>query len=221
MSRSLLEEYLDSVSSLPSRIQQNFATLLDLDHKRSRLHEELDHQVVALQQAMQVQVTGGAKRSRRSTVADASLEAKLEPYVRTCLQCSEDKVQLAKQTYDMVDKHIERLDRSLKKFEEEVKHRTERETRTGPRAPVAVTSSEKQAQNSEMRTPSEMDLPIDPNEPTYCTCNRVSFGEMIACDNEHCKIEWFHFECVGLSRHQQQKGKWYCPECSATRKRGR
>lgn len=59
------------------------------------LHEELDHQVVALQQAMQVQVTGGAKRSRRSTVADASLEAKLEPYVRTCLQCSEDKASLA------------------------------------------------------------------------------------------------------------------------------
>lgn len=34
------------------------------------------------------------------------------------------QVQLAKQTYDMVDKHIERLDRSLKKFEEEVKHST-------------------------------------------------------------------------------------------------
>jgi hypothetical protein len=34
----------------------------------------------------------------------------------------------------------------------------------------------------------EMDLPIDPNEPTYCFCNRVSFGEMIACDNEQCKV---------------------------------
>ena len=27
------------------------------------------------------------------------------------------------------------------------------------------------------------DLPIDPNEPTYCYCQRVSFGHMIACDN--------------------------------------
>ena len=34
----------------------------------------------------------------------------------------------------------------------------------------------------------EIDLPIDPNEPTYCFCNRVSFGEMIACDNDHCKV---------------------------------
>lgn len=30
----------------------------------------------------------------------------------------------------------------------------------------------------------------DPNEPKYCYCQRVSFGEMIACDNEHCKNEW-------------------------------
>lgn len=26
--------------------------------------------------------------------------------------------------------------------------------------------------------------PIDPDEPTYCLCQQVSFGEMIGCDNE-------------------------------------
>jgi hypothetical protein len=26
--------------------------------------------------------------------------------------------------------------------------------------------------------------PIDKNEPKYCVCNGVSFGEMIKCDNE-------------------------------------
>lgn len=26
--------------------------------------------------------------------------------------------------------------------------------------------------------------PIDPDEPTYCLCNQVSFGEMIGCDND-------------------------------------
>ncbi len=29
----------------------------------------------------------------------------------------------------------------------------------------------------------DIDMPIDPNEPTYCICNRVSFGEMVGCDN--------------------------------------
>ncbi|CAO3597442.1 unnamed protein product [Absidia cylindrospora] len=28
------------------------------------------------------------------------------------------------------------------------------------------------------------ELPIDPNEPVYCTCRMVSYGEMVACDND-------------------------------------
>jgi len=24
---------------------------------------------------------------------------------------------------------------------------------------------------------------VDPNEPLYCICQQISFGEMIACDN--------------------------------------
>lgn len=43
----------------------------------------------------------------------------------------------------------------------------------------------------------EMDVD-DPNEPRYCYCNRVSFGEMVGCDGGDCKREWFHLECVGL-----------------------
>lgn len=36
------------------------------------------------------------------------------------------------------------------------------------------------------------------NEPRYCYCNRASLGEMVACDGEDCKREWFHVGCVGL-----------------------
>lgn len=76
----------------------------------------------------------------------------------------------------------------------------------------------------------------DPNEPRYCYCNRVSFGEMVGCDGEACKIEWFHLECVGLrsapkncellvSHHSfcnlvttvantcYYLVKWYCDDC--------
>ena len=37
-----------------------------------------------------------------------------------------------------------------------------------------------------------LDMPVDPNEPTYCLCGQVSYGEMIGCDNPDCPIEWFH-----------------------------
>jgi len=33
-----------------------------------------------------------------------------------------------------------------------------------------------------------LNMPVDPNEPTYCLCNQVSYGEMIACDNPGVSI---------------------------------
>ncbi|KAA0199005.1 hypothetical protein HAZT_HAZT002227 [Hyalella azteca] len=61
------------------------------------------------------------------------------------------------------------------------------------------------------REDSPTELPIDPDEPTYCLCEQVSYGEMIGCDNDLCPIEWFHFSCVNLTH--KPKGKWFCPKC--------
>ncbi|CAG8438114.1 12041_t:CDS:2 [Funneliformis caledonium] len=61
-------------------------------------------------------------------------------------------------------------------------------------------------------TTAAADMPIDPNEPIYCYCQQVSWGEMVACDNSECEIEWFHYPCVGLK--SQPKGKWYCHDCT-------
>jgi len=35
-----------------------------------------------------------------------------------------------------------------------------------------------------------IDMPIDPNEPTFCLCKQVFFGEMIACDNPDVSISF-------------------------------
>ncbi|XP_074683678.1 inhibitor of growth protein 3 isoform X2 [Strix aluco] len=53
---------------------------------------------------------------------------------------------------------------------------------------------------------SQVDWTYDPNEPRYCICNQVSYGEMVGCDNQDCPIEWFHYGCVGLT--EAPKGKW-------------
>ncbi|KAH0950296.1 hypothetical protein HN011_012490 [Eciton burchellii] len=45
----------------------------------------------------------------------------------------------------------------------------------------------------------------------YCQCPYDEVSEMIACDGADCRIEWFHFECVGIM--VPPKGKWYCPDC--------
>ncbi|KFD57163.1 hypothetical protein M513_02048 [Trichuris suis] len=44
------------------------------------------------------------------------------------------------------------------------------------------------------------------DEPVYCICRQVSYGQMICCDNEKCEMEWFHFKCVHLAT--KPKGKW-------------
>jgi chromatin modification-related protein YNG2 len=51
----------------------------------------------------------------------------------------------------------------------------------------------------------------DEDKNLYCFCQNVSFGEMVGCDNDDCKYEWFHYECVGLK--EPPKGKWYCSDC--------
>jgi chromatin modification-related protein YNG2 len=51
---------------------------------------------------------------------------------------------------------------------------------------------------------------------TYCFCEQVSYGEMVACDNDSCAREWFHYGCVGLK--EPPIGKWYCSECVERKK---
>ncbi|CAK9439693.1 uncharacterized protein LODBEIA_P37930 [Lodderomyces beijingensis] len=57
------------------------------------------------------------------------------------------------------------------------------------------------------------------NEPTYCYCNQVSFGEMVGCDGDDCKREWFHLPCIGFKN--PPKGKWYCDDCMLKMKKPR
>ncbi|KUJ15442.1 uncharacterized protein LY89DRAFT_588326 [Mollisia scopiformis] len=54
---------------------------------------------------------------------------------------------------------------------------------------------------------------IAEDEPTYCYCNGVSYGEMVGCDAPDCEREWFHLECVGLKVAPKGNAKWFCDDC--------
>lgn len=53
----------------------------------------------------------------------------------------------------------------------------------------------------------EEDDDDDETEPRYCYCNQVSYGEMVACDMETCPREWFHLDCVGLTKAPKGNSK--------------
>jgi chromatin modification-related protein YNG2 len=46
----------------------------------------------------------------------------------------------------------------------------------------------------------------------YCFCQKLSYGEMIACDNPDCPYQWFHLPCVNLK--QPLPESWFCAECT-------
>ena len=47
----------------------------------------------------------------------------------------------------------------------------------------------------------------------YCVCGLPATKEMIACNAEACKIEWFHFQCVGLITETIPFEQWFCKLC--------
>lgn len=42
---------------------------------------------------------------------------------------------------------------------------------------------------------------FDPNEPRYCVCNQVSYGDMVACDNDSVSRLSFWQTCQAYHRH--------------------
>ncbi|XP_063702410.1 inhibitor of growth protein 4 isoform X2 [Culicoides brevitarsis] len=258
-----LEHYLDGLDNLPNDLKRNFTLMRDLDKRAQTLMKEVDERAGELLHSMT-----GAKESISEEARKDSIK-KIQELFNKAKTYGDEKVQIAIQTYELVDKHIRRLDSDLARFEGEIQDKTLQQ-RPGSKAEesAAKTTNKKRGRKAKEATkasgkkskkagssddeggrgaatagpgkkgrskkgdaeevlstgshtphhPSDvLDMPVDPNEPTYCLCHQVSYGEMIGCDNPDCPIEWFHFACVGLTT--KPKGKWYCPKCSNERKK--
>uniref|UniRef100_A0AAY5JXG2 Inhibitor of growth protein N-terminal histone-binding domain-containing protein n=1 Tax=Esox lucius TaxID=8010 RepID=A0AAY5JXG2_ESOLU len=207
-----LEHYLDSIENLPCELQRNFTLMRDLDNRTEEKKGEID------------KLAEEYISSVRNLASEQRVEhlQKIQSAYSKCKEFSDDKVQLAMQTYEMVDKHIRRLDADLARFENELKEKLEvsgyespegrglkkgegrglREKR-GPRGKGRKSSDEDSPRNKKLKNSPEfsdsllpmqpsdvLDMPVDPNEPTYCLCHQVSYGEMIGCDNPDVSFYW-------------------------------
>jgi hypothetical protein len=78
-------------------------------------------------------------------------------------------------------------------------------------------AQEQDYQEAEPEVEPEVESEEDGDEPRYCYCNEVSYGNMIACDNDDCPREWFHLGCVHLEKPPTGRAKWFCSdECKDT-----
>ncbi|XP_028297385.1 uncharacterized protein LOC114459273 [Gouania willdenowi] len=48
----------------------------------------------------------------------------------------------------------------------------------------------------------------------WCLCAGPEEGEMVACDNQNCPVQWYHFSCVGLVDKPSADTPWFCPSCA-------
>jgi len=75
-------------------------------------------------------------------------------------------------------------------------------------------SQELQLQDdSQCSSSSQLDGVDQLSSLTFCYCKGPEIGEMVACDNRDCTIEWFHLKCLKITLDSIPKGKWYCPDC--------
>lgn len=122
-------------------------------------------------------------------------------------ELTEDKIQLAMQTYEMVDKHIRRLDSELSRLENELKEKQmtlaneeskkrgrgrekkgqslfnpkhlikDEQDKSKKKQKLIHESTLTSTTNSSLLGSEVLDMPVDPNEPTYCICHQVSYGK--------------------------------------------
>lgn len=203
MSITSFDHFIETLEPVPPELQRTFNLIEDLDRRTCESLRRINECVEEYKSSM--------KRDVRMSLYKESMDL-----LDKARSMSDDKVELAAQTYDLIDKHIRQLEslggnqttQTLIKDNDGNAKSTNRKGRKKSETPEPETCAPK---------PFAVDMPPDPNEPRYCTCHQVSFGEMIACDNKDCPIEWFHFPCVELK--VKPKGRWYCPTCYNTNKK--
>lgn len=122
----------------------------------------------------------------------------------------------------MINNHIKRSERNKTKINESEDMAADLNGKSSTTQSIKKITSNKKSQTqrraknkkviSDTSSDSENDM-----QTTYCTCEEISYGDMVCCDNDLCPIQWFHFGCVSLIR--KPKGKWYCPRCRGTNSR--
>ncbi|CAD5205513.1 unnamed protein product [Bursaphelenchus okinawaensis] len=194
-----LREFTAQFSDVTALIRPDLAKIQELDKEcevRQRFVENLTGPILQTFQSTRKDV-----RAKRFKALKSAL-AKLE-------QLSTEKVKLAMKNYETLDNYVDELDTKYASIVAE----TSAQSTSSQKSTKQKNSTKKveEVKQEKFDPTTVVDMPVDPNEPTYCLCNRVSFGQMVMCDNKTCLTEWFHFDCVGLTA--PPKGKWYCPIC--------
>lgn len=193
--------YTDIVVYLPIELYRSTGFVRMLDNSYRTKSEELDRVSKELQKT-------------RDGVEARKLRHRLVLLMNQSMEDRHESIAEIAKLQTLVDSHISVIRSGIEKIEDPTSalpiiKETEEHKKTGP------TTARKRGRPRKVDAEPHItgDIPIADEEPVYCYCHRVSFGKMIACENEQCEGgEWFHFECLGLAN--APRGKWWCETCT-------
>ncbi|KAG7217001.1 hypothetical protein INR49_001655 [Caranx melampygus] len=192
-----LEHYLDSIENLPFELQRNFNLMRDLDQRTEDLKGQID--------SLAKEYTANARTL--SSEQKLSILRQIQQSYSKCKEFGDDKVQLAMQTYEMVDKHIRRLDTDLARFEADLKEKQIESTDYDSTSSKGKKGDSRQKEKKAAKTRSKVKSSDEDGSPK-------SAQKKVKLLQPYCSIEWFHFACVGLTT--KPRGKWWCCRSNST-----
>nr|XP_030706102.1 inhibitor of growth protein 5 isoform X1 [Globicephala melas] len=211
-----LEHYLDSIENLPCELQRNFQLMRELDQRTEDKKAEID--ILAAEYISTVKTLSPGQRVEHLQ--------RIQSAYSKCREYSDDKVQLAMQTYEMVDKHIRRLDADLARFEADLKDKMEGsdfESSGGRGLKKGRGQKEKRGSRGRGRRTSEEDTPKKKKHKGGCAAALPALPVpgvlqlFLLCP---CRVSWSSRQLEGAvlqSWRPRLQSSWVCTRRSDSR----
>eukprot|EP00127_Corallochytrium_limacisporum_P005681 Clim_evm60s210 gene=Clim_evmTU60s210 len=217
MSSIHLENFLVSLETLPPELRRIYSLIKDLSKEEDdALADQMDERYI--QGLLDLPANERSAKIAGLLAHCREAEQRAEQRVILAHQAVElVKEQRAKLAKDFVEMNMEGYDNGaaddfpdaaalMALIESAINNR-----QTIPAEPTELPAPNDSVQQAENEVLPAANSQAPEGSATYCYCKGPFHGNMIGCDGKKCKIEWFHFECVGLEK--APKGKWFCPDC--------
>ena len=177
-----VQRALKSLSSVQLAVQRSLASTRDLDERFQTAQTKAETSAASYLEDMSC------------SEPDPERLRQVRAEQRAAILVADKKVSLVSEAHDTVERQIERLDTALAQFQHEFSACGGVGGLPGSLSPGTSRAVDTQGSRGRRacadsaNPPADGQLFVDPPEveETFCTCGRVSFGEMVGCDNPSC-----------------------------------
>merc|ERR1711957_92106 len=181
-------EYIESIASIPIDVNRNLRLMKELDTKYQNLFGKLEDS----QNSYVINTRG---KEKRADSLDEIKKIQVE-----CLGLSNEKVEISRQTEQIVKNCLEKLDSEIDRLRKKIQTDQGQDYLTDNKKKDYLGSYNShqnknakyggyQAYDKEYTIDDKADEP----QETYCFCKEPYVGTtMIGCDYDGCKLKWFH-----------------------------